>query len=136
MDYTPMEATRQEVAVSDPAALSIENRLEIIDEGVRKKYLSRLSEMPIAPIGQMEPLEEDLIKNIRLYRVTEMVYGKGEPVTDKFTTVFNTLATYNASVFIIMDSDGVNTEFYLGVRNNEGDDSPCKRSTVSLHDFP
>lgn len=29
----------------------------------------------------------------------EMVYQKGEPVTDKFTTVFNTLSTYNASVY-------------------------------------
>lgn len=114
--------------------ITIENRLAIIDEGVRKKYLARLSEMPIAPIEDMLPLEEDLINNVRLYRITEMVYQKGESVTDKFTTVFNTLSTYNASVFILIDSDGRETRFYLGVRNNEPDDSLMKRSTVTLGD--
>lgn len=114
--------------------ITIENRLAIIDEGVRKKYLARLSEMPIAPIEGVLPLEEDLINNVRLYRITEMVYQKGEPVTDKFTTVFNTLSTYNASIFILIDSDGKETRFYLGVRNNEPDDSQMKRSTVTLGD--
>ena len=114
--------------------ISIENRLEIIDEGLRKKYLARLTEMQIVPIDDLPPLEEDLISNVRLYRVTEMVYQKGEPVTDKFTTVFNSLSTYNASVFIVIDSDGKETNFYLGVRNNENDASPSKRSTVTLGD--
>lgn len=114
--------------------LTLENRLEIIDEGIRKKYLSRLSEMPIAPISNIKPLEEDLITNIRIYKINEMVYQKGEPVTDKFTTVFNTLSTYNASVFILLDSDGIKTDFYLGVRNNESDNSDTKRSTVTLGD--
>ena len=113
--------------------ITIENRLEIIEEGMRRKYLSRLSEMQIAPLKDLPPLESDLIDNYRLYRITEMVYHKGEPATNKFTTVFNTLSTYNASVFIIIDSDGINTEFYLGVRNNEKDESK-KRSTVTLGD--
>ncbi len=114
--------------------ISLESRLEIIDEGVRKKYLSRLAEMPVAPIRDLLPLEEDLIDNVRLYHISEIVYRTGESVTDKFTTVFNTLATYNASVFILIDSDGKETRFYLGVRNNEPDTSPMKRSSVTLGD--
>ena len=90
--------------------------------------------MKIAPIGELPPLEEDLINNVRLYRIQEMVYRKGEPVTDKFTTVFNTLSTYNATVFILIDSDGKQTQFYIGVRNNEPDESANKRSTVTLGD--
>lgn len=114
--------------------LTLENRLEIIDEGIRKKYLSRLNEMPIAPINTLKPLEEDLISNVRLFKITEMVYQKGEAVTEKFTTVFNTLSTYDASTFILIDSDGIKTDFFLGVRNNMDDDSPSKRSTVTLGD--
>lgn len=125
---------RQDGSMVNPAEISIENRLEIIDDGIRKKYLARLSEMAVAPILDLPTLENDLISNVRLYRITEMVYQKGEPVTDKFTTVFNTLSTYNASVFILIDSDGIETKFYLGVRNNEPDDSPLKRSTVTLGD--
>ena len=125
---------RQDGSIATPEAISIENRLEIIDEGIRKKYLARLSEMTIAPTGNLPVLEDDFISNVRLYRITEMVYQKGEPVTDKFTTVFNTLSTYNASVFVLIDSDGKETRFYLGVRNNEPDESPLKRSTVTLGD--
>ena len=122
--------TSGEVITQD---MTMENRLAIIEDGIRKKYLARLTEMQIVPVGEMLPLEEDLIQNIRLYHVTEMVYEKGEPVTDKFTTVFNTLSTYNATAFIIMDSDGQKTDFYVGVRNME-DDETLKRSTVTLGD--
>lgn len=134
MDNMVISTSSGGVATYQGEEISLENRLEIIDEGVRKKYLARLSEMPIAPIGELPSLEEDLINNVRLYRITEMVYRKGEPVTDKFTTVFNTLATYNASVFVLVDSNGKETQFYIGVRNNEADDSPYKRSTVTLGD--
>ena len=119
-----------EVIVQD---MTTENRLEIIEEGIRKNYLARLTEMAIAPIQNLMPLEEDLIDNVRLYKVTEMVYQKGESAIDKFTTVFNTLSTYKATAFIIMDSDGKKTDFYVGVRNNETDDT-LKRSTVTLGD--
>ena len=113
--------------------ISIENRLEIIEDGIRKKYLARLSDMFIASVDNLCSLEEDIIDNIRLYRVTEMVYQKGESAVDKFTTVFNTISTYNASVYIIIDSDGKKTDFYIGVRNNETDNL-LKRSTVTLGD--
>jgi len=113
--------------------MTMDDRLAVIEDGIRKKYLARLSEMQIVPIGKILPLEEDLIQNVRLFHVTEMVYEKGEPVTDKFTTVFNTLSTYNATAFIIMDSDGKRTDFYVGVRNTEEDESQ-KRSTVTLGD--
>lgn len=110
------------------------NYIEIIDEFVRKKYLTRIVDMEIVPFGEVKDLEEDLIDNVRLYRITEMVYQKGELATDKFTTVFNTLAAYNASVFVVIDSDGKKTDFYMGVRSNEENDSKYKRSMVTLGD--
>lgn len=125
--------TEQNV-LTDKFEITVEDRLEIIDEYVRKKYLTRLSDMQIMPLGELIPLEEDLIDNVRMYRITEMVYQKDESVMDKFTTVFNTLATYNASVFFLIDSDGRQANYYLGVRNNEANDSVKKRSTVTLGD--
>lgn len=122
--------TNNEVVVQD---MTIENRLEITEEYIRKNYLTRLEEMKIAPVQNLLPLEEDLIDNVRLFKITEMVYQKGESAIDKFTTVFNTLSTYNATAFVIMDSDGKKTDFYVGVRNDETDDK-LKRSTVTLGD--
>ena len=113
-------------ALTAKSEITVEDRLEIIDEYVRKKYLTRLSDMQIMPLGEIVPLEEDLIDNVRMYRITEMVYQKDESVMDKFTTVFNTLATYNASVFFLIDSDGRQANYYLGVRNNEANDSVKK----------
>ncbi len=129
------EIIKTQNEVTEPALeMTIENRLEIIEEGMHKDYLARLNEMKIIPtMGRLAPLEEDLIDNVRLYRITEMVYKKGERATDKFATVFNTLSTYNASVFIVIDSNGINTEFYIGVRNNEINEEE-KRSSVTLGD--
>lgn len=62
MDNRIMRTPTQETVVYSKESLTTENRLEIIDEGIRKKYLARLSEMKIAPIGELPPLEEDLIK--------------------------------------------------------------------------
>lgn len=128
-----LSKTKQNELV-EKSGITVEDRLEIIDEYVRKKYLTRLSDMQIMPLGEIISLEEDLIDNVRLYRITEMVYQKDESVMDKFTTVFNTLATYNASVFFLIDSNGKQVDYYLGVRNNEANDSLKKRSTVTLGD--
>lgn len=106
--------------------------LSILEELVRKNYLSRISEMRVAPI-EMPDLEEDVIENVRLFHLDEVVYKKGESVKDKFTTVFNALAPFDTTVFVILDSDGFKTDFYIGVRNDEVDDAK-KRSTVTLGD--
>lgn len=124
----------EQKSLKEKPQIAIEDRLEIIDEYVRRKYLTRLSDMQIMPLGEITPLEEDIIDNVRLYRITEMVYQKDESVMDKFTTVFNTLATYNVSVFLLIDSDGEQAKYYLGVRNNEANNSSKKRSTVTLGD--
>lgn len=118
--------------VSTVEEVSIDNRFQIIEEIVRKDYLSRINDMYIAENGQLIDIEDDIISNIRLYKVTEMVYQKGELATDKFTTVFNTLSTYSSNVFILMVSDGKKTDYYVGVRNME--DGEMKRSTVTIGD--
>ena len=71
--------------------MTVENYLQMTEEVIRKNYLTRLTELDVAPIDDILPLEEDLIDNVRIYKISEMVYEKGEPITEKFTTVFNTL---------------------------------------------
>jgi hypothetical protein len=103
-------------------------QLSIVDEAVRRRDLARLEEMDIVPV-ELPPLEEDLIDNVRLFKITEMVYAKDEHIADKFTTVFSTLSAFRASAFILIDAEPDKTSFYLGVRSN---DDP--RSTVTLSD--
>lgn len=114
--------------------VTVKDRLEIVDDAIRKKYLSRLSEMPIATPPELPSIENDLIDNVRMFKITEMVYQKGEPIADKLATVFNTLSTYATSTFVLIDSDGERTKLFLGVRNAYIYDHPDKRSTVTLGD--
>ena len=123
--------TKTDTSIVD-SSVDFDFGISIIEEQIRKNYLSRISEMRVAPV-EMPDLECDLIDNVRLYHLSEVVYKKGESAKDKFTTVFNALAPFNATVFVIIDSDGESTDFYIGVRNNEFD-SEKKRSTVTLGD--
>lgn len=97
----------------------------LVDDIVLKKYLHRLTELDIVPL-------DDRLKNIsdiRLFRITEMVYENHEYATYKFASVFNAVQNLNCGVFLIADSDRKKTEFYMGVRSLDD-----KRTTKSLKD--
>lgn len=102
----------------------IEGR-QLIDDIVLKKYLTRLTELDIVPLA--ENLKR--IDAIRLFKINEMVYQNGEYSTYKFASVFNSVQNLNCGVFIIVDSDGKKTSFYMGVRSLDD-----KRTTKSLKD--
>ena len=55
---TELVKTKQKLLAEMPE-IAVEDRLEIIDEYVRRKYLTRLSDMQIMPLGEITPLEED-----------------------------------------------------------------------------
>ncbi|MBQ1659616.1 MAG: ATP-binding protein [Clostridia bacterium] len=108
---------------------SLKNKLSqaslLVDDIVRKNYLRSLSELEIVPL----PPEMKNISKIRLFRVTEMVYQKKEYSTYKFSSVFSAVQNLNCGVFIIADSNGEKTDFYMGVRSLDD-----KHSTKSLRD--
>jgi hypothetical protein len=99
---------------------------QLVDDIVLKNYISKLSAM------ELMPLDESINKtnigdNVRFFKITEMVYEKDEYATYKFATVFNAVSNLECSVFIIIDSDGDKTEFYLGIRSLNS-----RRTTNSL----
>ena len=49
-----------------------EYSISILEEQIRKNYLTRASEMHVAPIT-MGDLDDDIIDNVRVYHVSEMV---------------------------------------------------------------
>ncbi len=97
------------------------NRL--VDDIVLKKYLHNLTGFEVIPLD--ESMKK--ISDIRLFKITEMVYQNDEYSTYKFASVFNAVQNLNCGVFIVADSDGQKTDFYMGVRSLDG-----KRTTKSL----
>ena len=98
---------------------------KLVDDIVLKKYLHNLSDLEVVPL---DPTFKN-IQGIRIFKITEMVYQNNEYSTYKFATVFNALQNLNCGTFVIVDSDGIKTNFYMGIRTLDN-----KRTAKSLKD--
>ena len=98
---------------------------KLVDDIILKKYLHKLTDLEIVPLDD----SFRKISDIRLFKITEMVYQNNEYSTYKFASVFNAVQNLNCGVFIIAHSNGRKTDFYMGVRSLDD-----KRTTKSLKD--
>ena len=98
--------------------------LEIIDDAILKNYVTNLDQLVPEKSQDQEKLSKT-VQNVRMYRITKMVYEKNEFSLHKFTSVFNSLSHINTSVFVMIDSNGLETEIYTGVKSED------KRRTAS-----
>lgn len=98
------------------------NALLAVDDIVLKNYLPKIDTLNIMPLD--EESKKKTLKSLRLFKVTEMVYEKDEFSAYKFASVFNSLANVNCTVFIIIDSNGQKTDFYVGIRGYDEERTP------------
>lgn len=103
---------------------SFRKTLEIIDDAILKNYVTNLDQLVPEKSQDQEKLSKT-VQNVRMYRITKMVYEKNEFSLHKFTSVFNSLSHINTSVFLMIDSNGLETEIYTGVKSED------KRRTAS-----
>ena len=94
--------------------------LQVVDDVVLKNYIGNLSSMPVVPLSK-EVLEKNIRDNVSFFKITEMVYEQEEFALHKFASAFNSLATTESTIFIILDSNGEKTDFYMGVRSLDPD---------------
>lgn len=113
-----------------------EHALQVVDDIVLKNYVTKIRDLDVIPLADelnvpLDPAAEkaNLAKDVRFFKINQMVYEKDEFSTYKFASVFNALSTLNCSIFIIIDSDGSKADFYMGVRS-----IGSERSTLSLRD--
>ena len=93
------------------------NCLSIIDEEVMKGYVTRLDELPI--IIQDGEVYDNL-NDIHFFKISELVYQEEEFSVDKFSMVFQSLSNEPCTLVLMLKSNGLKTDFYLGARpNNE-----------------
>lgn len=94
----------------------IEDKLKLVDDIVLKNYISSLEELEIITLDE-ELKENNIIDKVRLFNITKMVYKKDEVNSCKFASIFNAVANTNSSLITIINSNGKDTKFYLGIRN-------------------
>ena len=97
-------------------AANFSNALQVVDDIVLKDYINQLHNLEIVPLNIDDM---DFFDSVRILKITNMVYAKDENITDKFTSVFNALSSLNCTVFIIMDSNGIKTDFYMGIKSTD-----------------
>ena len=93
----------------------LESCFNISKSFVNKNYLVNLSSNRI--VKMPEEIEKiNLNNNIRLFKINKLVYDKEENILDKLSSLYNSLGNINSSVIIILDSNGITTEIYIGVK--------------------
>ena len=119
-----MHSVETSVAPNKEALREGYNRaLTMVDDIVLKNYMNDLSKLEVVPLNE-DLVKRNLYDNVRLFKITKMVYEKDEFSSYKFASVFNTLTSSDASIFIIIDSNGENTDFYMGIRAIDSNKSP------------
>lgn len=121
-----MDKNTPSVISYDEMATGYQNALSIVDDVVLKNYISTLNKMEVIPLSDTL-LENNIKNNVLLFKINEMVYEKEEFAAYKFASIYNSLATTDSAVILVMDSDGSKTDFYMGVRSLDSD-----RTTSSL----
>ncbi len=82
-------------------------------------YLNRvyLEDFSVAPIISAEKSILN-ITNMRIIEIFKLVYDSKEKFTDKLMSVYSSLYSLNSAVALIVDSDGGNIHFYMGIRSS------------------
>ena len=89
---------------------NFQSALQVVDDIVLKNYVQHLHDFKIVPLDESVKAT-NLSENVRLFKITEMVYEKDEFAAYKFASVFNALSTTDCAVFVIIDSNGEKTDF-------------------------
>ena len=126
MDYTGKEITTEvnnnKLVGYEKLQTQFSNALVAVDDIVLKNYLSKIDNLSVVPLD--DESKKKTLKSLRLFKVTEMVYEKDEFSAYKFASVFNSLANVNCTVYIIIDSNGQKTDFYVGIRGYDEERTP------------
>lgn len=123
----PSEAnpTESKAPVFNLVKSKFDEAKSLVDDIILKNYLKNLNDLEIVPLDD----STKNISDIRIFKITEMVYQKDEYSTYKFASVFNAVQNLNCGVFVIVDSDGKKTDIYMGIRAHDD-----RRTAKSLKD--
>ena len=88
--------------------------LSLADDIISKKYLLSLAKLDVKELDVSNGLEDDIPY---FFKITEMVYEKDEFAGYKLTSVFNALSLFTCTIYLLLNSDGIKTDFFMGVRS-------------------
>jgi len=92
------------------------NSLNVADNIVNKKYLTVLNDYPIVQ-ARNDISSSEINKISRFYKLEQFVFDKSEDTRDKLVSVFQSVASVNASLVFIINSNKEKIDYYIGVKS-------------------
>lgn len=91
---------------------------KFVDSFVNKTYLNDLSQCRVVDLPKQ--IEDAKIRdNIRLFKISKIVYDKKEDSLNKLSNIYSAAFNINTSIILIIDSNGIENDIYIGVRRND-----------------
>ncbi len=129
------EQMQNKEANSDPT-----KGLRLAEQFVKKFYLDDLDKYGITkPTRRMA--EMSLNENLALYKISGLVFNKGENVLDRLNNVYSAMHGLNLSIVFMLHSNGKNVDFYIGTKTvndnfSDNDDLTKAFEKVFVGNFP
>lgn len=86
----------------------------VADIYLNRTYLESFSAAPIIPASRAVT---DISK-LRIIEISKLVFDENEKFTDKLISVYSALHSLESAVALIINSDGDDVRFYIGVRSD------------------
>ncbi|MCR5322057.1 MAG: DUF87 domain-containing protein [Lachnospiraceae bacterium] len=83
------------------------------DRFINKNYLINIADQPVVPLDE----SEKSTNAIRLFKIVKLVYDKKENINDKLISVYSALQNIDSSALLVIESNGKEITFYIGVRS-------------------
>lgn len=93
--------------------LQLAQGFNVADIYLNRTYLNNFSAAPIIPASK----NIVDISKLRIIKISKLVFDQNEKFTDKMMSVYSALHSLDSSVALIIDSDGNEAKFYMGIRS-------------------
>ncbi|MFI3255155.1 MAG: DUF87 domain-containing protein [Eubacteriales bacterium] len=111
--YAQREAMWNKAEAAKASEKQLAQSFNTVDVYLNRTYLKNFSLAPIIPANKTIC---DLTK-LRLVEISKLVYDEKENFLDKMMSVYSALHSFEATVSLILNSDGNEVKFYIGVRS-------------------
>ncbi|UEG63292.1 ATP-binding protein [Stutzerimonas chloritidismutans] len=101
--------------IRENAALTLEAGRALIN----RSYLSELDQYPVHPFAE-QGLRFNAASDVRIFRVERIVQDNKQSVLESTTAAYTALGAAGYSVFLILRSNGIETDLYIGTRGEPG----------------
>lgn len=102
-------------ALEQKQTQALNSGLITADKFINKNYLINIAEQNVISISE----DEKNTNSIRLFQIVKLVYDKKENCNDKLISVYSALQNVNSSAILLIDGNGTEVTFYIGIRSDE-----------------